>query len=332
MKLSKITAVLIALALSVLAPISAGSASQGRDDRSTVTLSDDNVLSLNDEVNGETVAAVVEQARALDSKFSTYEKFTGGSKRPIYLFLNTPGGSIQDGLMLIEQLQSLKRPVYTITMFAASMGFQIAQNLGQRLILKNGVLMSHRARGEFGGEFGGSAPSQIDSRYGLWMDRLTELDRQTVSRTGGKQTLESYQKAYASELWRTGEKSVAEGYADKVVKVSCDSSLNGVTEHTILFMGMIPITYDLSNCPMNTTPMNIRVNIRTNKGVKSAKDFVAVSGGFGFACLQAAAINTNQVCATDLQLTLERVYQADQEFKSSYEAKSRQIIYMTVGK
>jgi ATP-dependent protease ClpP protease subunit len=64
----------------------------------------------------------IAQAKALgNQRFSSNE--------PIYLFLNTPGGSIQTGLEIIESLKGLDRPVSTVTLFAASMGFQIAQNL-----------------------------------------------------------------------------------------------------------------------------------------------------------------------------------------------------------
>jgi ATP-dependent Clp protease protease subunit len=328
MKASKLAAVLLVVA-TLLLPQNAPSQSSEQDKRTEITLTADNTIVLNDEVTGETVAKVVEQARKLDNQFSFKAKF--GKKEPIYLFLNTPGGSIQAGLELIEQLQALKRPVYPIVLFAASMGFQITQALGERYILNNGVLMSHRAFGGFEGEFGGQAPSQIDSRYSLWMDRLNEMDAQTVKRTNGKQTLESYQKAYASELWRTGSKSVAEGYADKTAKVNCDSSLEGFETREALFMGIIPVKYDLSRCPMNTEPLNIRINIRTNRGVKTFEEFTELSGGFGFACLQALAKDPTQLCATDIQLTLETVYQAVQNFKKEYISKQRQVVYMRLG-
>lgn len=326
MKLSKKLIGVVILAVCALIPLSTQSSTKSSDGKEMVVLTSDNVIVLNDEVNGQTVSAVVEAAKKLDAKFSLL-----GSKKPIYLFLNTPGGSIQAGLELIEQLQALNRPVHTVTLFAASMGFQIAQNLGERYILKNGVLMSHRAHGGFEGSFGGQSPSPIDGIYGLWLSRLNEMDEMTVSRTGNKQTMESYQKAYAPDMWRTGQQSVTEGYADKVVKVSCDKSLKGTTQHTAMYLGIIPIAYDLSECPMNTTPMNVRVNIRTNKGIKTSEEFSSVSGGFGFACLQAAASNPTQVCSLDSNLTFEKFNTAAQDFQNSFEAKSRQVIRMRVG-
>ncbi|CAM6004799.1 unnamed protein product, partial [Sphagnum balticum] len=93
------------------------------------------------------------------------------------------GGGIQSGLEMTEALNGLGCPVDTVTLFAASMGWQIAQSLGERLILKNGVMMSHHATGEAQGEFGGSIRTQMENRQQLWIDRVRELDEQTVRRT-----------------------------------------------------------------------------------------------------------------------------------------------------
>lgn len=253
----KLNSIILALfALLVLTPSALVSDTDVTAKTESVVLSKDNLIVINEEINGESVGKAISSAKASDAKLKGYTK---NVSKPIYLFLNTPGGSIQSGLELIEALHGLGRPVHTVALFSASMGFQIIQELGDRLILKNGVLMSHRAAGEFSGSFGGENPSQLDSRYSLWLSRLNELDQQTVSRTKGKQTLQSYQKAYANELWLTGSQAVEKGYADKVVTVKCDSSLDGVDTHTVNILSF-NITYDLDKCPINTSPMNIRVS------------------------------------------------------------------------
>lgn len=271
MKKSNLVLGLVILGLVSLLPLrslSSGNESKASD---TVILSKDNLIVLNTVVEGEATAAIIAQAKALDAKLSAPSRFgrdNANKNKPLYLFLNTPGGSIQSGLELIEALHGIGRPVNTVTLFAASMGFQIAQNLDERLILKNGVLMSHRAKGGFEGEFGGPSPSQVESRYNLWISRLKELDQQTVDRTHGKQTLDSYQKAYANELWLTGTQSVQQGYADRIVTVKCDSSLAGVTTNHVDFMGF-DIAYDLDNCPINTSPMNVRAGAPASGGLST---------------------------------------------------------------
>lgn len=215
-----------------------------------ILLTKDNTVSLNGEINPDSVANTILALQKLDSKSK--------SDKPIYLFIYSPGGDIQSGLELIEAAKGLNRPVDTIVLFAASMAFQITENLGTRNIFKNGVLMSHRAAGGFEGYFGGEQPSQLDSRYSFWLQRLKELDEQTVARTNGKQTLQSYQKQYANETWMTGEQAVEGGYADNIVNVHCDSSLSGLDHKSASFMG-VNFTYDVSYCPLITSPMNVQV-------------------------------------------------------------------------
>lgn len=323
-KINLVVLGIISVALITLFPLSSLSGNESSD---TVILSRDNTIVLNSEVNGESVSSVISKAKSLDGNVIK-NKLGLGDKRPMYLFLNTPGGSIQAGLEMIEALHGMDRPVNTVTLFAASMGFQIAQNLGDRLILKNGVLMSHRARGAFEGEFGGQAPSQIESRYTLWKSRLDELDAITVSRTKGKQTIASYQNQYSSEMWLTGQQSVDRGYADRVVKVKCDSSLSGTTVHEVqTFIGNVK--YELDNCPINTSPTNIQVGFFTNKGkLMYSTDFINAGGEFGPTCLTESVTNKDKLCALDTSLNMEKIRELKTKFSDQYEDKKSKVIPM----
>lgn len=307
----KFTLGLMLAALLVAVPAQAASIKK-------IVLTSENTLSLNDAVTGASVADVITKAKELDSD-SVYGAVTGKNREPIYFFLRTPGGSIQAGLEMFEALNGLNRPVDTITSFAASMGFQTVQNLGKRYIVQSGVLMSHRASGGFEGQFGGQKPSPMDSQKNFWEQRLQEMDEKTVSRTKGKQTLASYQAQYAPDMWLTGSQAVAQGYADEIVQVQCDSSLAGVTTKSVSFMGLININYDLDNCPLNSTPMNIRISrIATNKGDMDFAKFQAAGGGYGVDCLVASGIDKKKVCATNTALNPERIYNLKNEFRNYY--------------
>jgi ATP-dependent Clp protease protease subunit len=326
MKTSKkvVFGILLAAILAVVPATVSRGANKG--DSKKIVLTSDNVIVLGDIINGETVAGVITKAKELDSSGNLLGK-VGVARKPIYLYVRSPGGEIQTGLEMLEALKGLNRPVDTVTAFGASMAFQTVQQLGKRYITSSGVLMSHRAAGGFEGSFGGEKPSQIDSRKNFWEARLQEMDQRTVDRTSGKQTLASYQRAYDNEMWITGSQAVAQGYADEVVTVSCDSSLAGVTTHEIMFMGIIPIDYDLDNCPLNSAPMNIRIGkLPTNKGLMSMNDFMSNKGEFGSACLMAAGIDKTKVCASDTNLTLESLYKAKDQFKSQYNQRMTSII------
>lgn len=215
-------------------------------------LTKDNVVVMNAAFSAESVAKVIKEARDLD--------FRTLSSDPIYLILNSPGGSVQAGLELIENLSSLRRPVTTISVFAASMGFQTAQGLGERLVVKDGTLMSHKASGTFSGEF----PGQLDSRYQFVLKKILRLDKHAVSRTKGKHTLESYRTLTENEYWCDGADCVAEGFADRVVSPKCDKSLSGTTSRilasAVIFGVAITASGVFDACPMNTNPLSVDIS------------------------------------------------------------------------
>jgi len=253
--MNKVLCFLSFLALLTICVITNVSASKESPD-DTIVLSKKNLLVLNSEVNGDSVGALIMKAKELSDKTN--------SKKPLYLYLNSPGGSVISGLELIEALKGLGRPVHTVCAFCASMAFQLVENLDNRYVLQSSIMMSHRAAGEFSGSFGGTSPSQLDQRMRLFIQITKEMDAQTVKRSKGLQTMESYQKAYANELWVTGQEAISQGYADSIVKVKCDSTLSGFTTHSINFMGL-NVDYDLADCPINNSPMNVRIG--DHKGV-----------------------------------------------------------------
>lgn len=230
-----------------------------------ITLTKDNTVVLNQEFNAETTAKVMADAQKLDAKLK--------SKEPIYLVLDTPGGSIQAGLEMITFLKSLNRPVHTVSLFAASMGFQTVQGLGTRYITPFGTLMAHKAKGGFQGEF----PGQLDSRYVYYLQRLNELDRITVSRSKGKYTIKSLQALYENEHWVDGFNAVNEGFADEVVSVHCDQSLSGVKSEIFSFMGF-SIRVQFSECPTITGPLAIEAMVHTDQGLMTLNEFISKGG------------------------------------------------------
>lgn len=231
----------------------------------TIVLTSDNTLVLDQEVDDSTVAEVTQQAMIMDSKLE--------SKEPIYLVLATPGGSIQAGLEFIQNMKSLNRPVHTITIFAASMGFQIVEGLGQRYVTQYGTLMAHKARGGFQGEF----PGQINSRLTYWLKRLNRIDQDVVSRTNGKLNLKTFQDLYENEVWIEGPDTVEVGLADEVVLTRCDQSLIGTKSAVVNFMGF-SFEVIMSKCPTVLGILGINTMIHTDQGIMKMEDFLKKGG------------------------------------------------------
>lgn len=213
----------------------------GGSQKDVIVLSDKNTVSLNVPIDGDSVRAVERELLAISDKL--------GASETIYLVLNTPGGSVGDGLELIELIKGLPQKVSTISLFSASMGFILSQYLGDRYVLENSSLMSHRAYVE---GMQGSVPGTLNTRVNFVNEQLKDVEKAVAKRAG--YPLNVYQDMIANELWLSGPDSVKLNFADKVVTARCDKSLrgSGSTRTVRLFIFQAKITYD--KCPLITTP------------------------------------------------------------------------------
>jgi ATP-dependent protease ClpP protease subunit len=204
----------------------------------TVVLTPSNTVTFRGEVNYSSVAKAQIELAALN-------KQRGDKKYPIYLVLDSPGGSIQAGEDFIEFAKTFKN-VKTVSLFAASMASAIAQALpGERLITKSGVMMFHRAAGTFQGQF---EDGEIESQLAFWKDTVKSLEQRNADRM--ELSLSEYKKEVIHELWLRGQKVVDKKAADRVVTVQCSNELIEGTEDvlTASFFGVSKDTF--SKCPL----------------------------------------------------------------------------------
>ena len=99
------------------------------------------ILFLGQEVNDAIANSLVAQMLYLDSE---------DSSKPIYLYINSPGGSVTAGLAIFDTMQYVKSDVVTICVgLAASMGaFLLAAGTkGKRLALPHSRIMIHQHLG-----------------------------------------------------------------------------------------------------------------------------------------------------------------------------------------
>jgi len=104
----------------------------------------DRIVMLNDEVNSVTAGLVVAQLLFLEGQ---------DPEKDISLYINSPGGSISDGMAIYDTMNYIKCDVSTICMgMAASMGaFLLAAGAkGKRLALPNSEIMIHQPLGGTG--------------------------------------------------------------------------------------------------------------------------------------------------------------------------------------
>ncbi len=171
---------------------------------------------------------------------------------PIFLVLNTPGGSVPAGLSFIDTVKALNIPVHTVTLFAASMGYQMVQELGTRYITPSGTLMSHR--GSVSG-LSGQVPGELNSRVLHISSVLDGMMERASKRVGISK--QDYSDMIIPEFWTFGENAVNLNHADKVADVVCESKLIRETYEENVFTLFGSVTVKFSKCPLITEPLSI---------------------------------------------------------------------------
>ncbi|HCO74239.1 MULTISPECIES: ATP-dependent Clp endopeptidase proteolytic subunit ClpP [Clostridium] len=104
------------------------------------------IIFLSDEVNDVTASLIVAQLLFLESE---------DPDKDIYLYINSPGGSITSGMAIYDTMNYIKPEVSTICVgMAASMGAFLlaAGQKGKRYALPNSEIMIHQPLGGFKGQ------------------------------------------------------------------------------------------------------------------------------------------------------------------------------------
>lgn len=130
---------------------------------------------LTEAVNSATATALIQQ-------FIYLEKENPG--KPINFYINSPGGSVKDGLAVYDVIRLLKSPVTTICIgLAASMGSILFLAADKRLMLPHSEIMIHDA--SFGqAEFSGLKPDEIQQRTDDLLKTCKTLRGLIEERTG----------------------------------------------------------------------------------------------------------------------------------------------------
>lgn len=135
--------------------------------------------------------------------------------KPIYIYINSPGGSVTAGMAIYDTMQHIKCEVVTICVgLAASMGAFLlaAGSKGKRLALPNSRIMIHQPLGGIGRRQ--ASDIQIEAAQILrTRDQLNEL---LVKHTG--QTIEKIQKDTDRDYFMSAEEAKEYGLIDRVIQ------------------------------------------------------------------------------------------------------------------
>ena len=164
----------------------------------------DRIILLGDEVNNTTANAIIAQLLFLEAD---------DPDKDIFLYINSPGGSVSAGLAIYDTMNFIKPDVSTVCLgMAASMGaFLLAAGAkGKRFALPNSEIMIHQP---MGGASGQATDIAIHAEHIL---RTREnLNKILAERTG--QSLEQIKQDTERDNFMTAEQAKAYGLVDEVM-------------------------------------------------------------------------------------------------------------------
>lgn len=167
-------------------------------------LLNERIIFLGEDVNQHTANIVVAQLLHL-----AYEDST----KDIKLYINSPGGSVYDGLAIYDTMQYIKPDIMTIGIgLQASMGaFLLSSGTkGKRFALPNSRIMIHQPSS---GTQGKITDQEITLREGMFLkQRLNEI---LAKNTGQK--LSKIEKDADRDFWMSAKESVTYGLIDDVI-------------------------------------------------------------------------------------------------------------------
>jgi len=168
-------------------------------------LLEDRIIFLGEDVNEHTANVVVAQLLHLANE---------DPKADISLYINSPGGSVYDGLAIYDTMQFVKPDVATYGIgLQASMGaFLLSSGTkGKRFALPSSRVMIHQPSS---GTQGKITDQEITLREGIYLKK--HLNEILAKNTGQK--LSKIEKDVDRDFWMSAEESVKYGLIDKVVK------------------------------------------------------------------------------------------------------------------
>jgi ATP-dependent Clp protease, protease subunit len=163
------------------------------------------IIFLFEEVDDGIANAIVAYMLYLDSE---------DPSKPIYLYINSPGGSVTAGMAIYDTMQYIKSEVVTICVgLAASMGAFLlaAGSPGKRLALPHARIMIHQPLGGTGRRQ--ASDIEIEAKEIL---RIKDLLNDIMAKRTG-QTLEKIEKDTDRDYFLSAAESQAYGLIDKVI-------------------------------------------------------------------------------------------------------------------
>ncbi len=167
-------------------------------------LLNDRIVMLNEEVNSATAGVIVAQLLFLEAQ---------DPDKDIQFYINSPGGSITDGMAIYDTMQYIKCDVSTICigMGASMAAFLLSAGAkGKRLALPNAEIMIHQPSA-------GTQGQVTDMAIHLKRFEFIKKRMNTILAANTGKTLEEITAACERDNFMTAEEAMQFGLIDKVI-------------------------------------------------------------------------------------------------------------------
>ncbi len=167
----------------------------------------DRIIYLGEDVNPTTSSLVVAQMLFLESEDPDKE---------IYFYINSPGGSITDGMAIVDTMNYIKCPVSTVCVgLAASMGAVLlsAGEKGKRFAMPNSEILIHQPLIGGGGISGQATEVKIHADH--LVKTREKLNRFLSERTG--KPIEQIEKDTERDNYMTAQEALEYGLIDGIM-------------------------------------------------------------------------------------------------------------------
>ena len=164
----------------------------------------DRIIFIDDEINSVTASSIIMQLLTLESE---------NRDAPITIYINSPGGSISDGMAIYDVMNKVKCPIITVCLgMAASMGAFLLScgTRGKRYCLPNSTVMIHQPLG--GGRGQATEIEIIAKRILALRDKLYRI----MSKNSNVD-YETMANACERDNYLTPEEALKMGLIDKII-------------------------------------------------------------------------------------------------------------------
>jgi ATP-dependent Clp protease protease subunit len=162
-------------------------------------LAQERIIFIDSHIDEELANGVIAQMLYLDSL----------SNDPISLYINSPGGSVYDGLAIYDVAEIIKSPVNTVCIgMAASMGAILMLIGKERSITKHARIMLHQPSG-------GAIGTVEDIKISY--EQIEKLKKEMYEIVESKTSITNAEELFRNDVWYTAKEALEKGLVTKIL-------------------------------------------------------------------------------------------------------------------